>query len=402
MSFTPVVLGSGLGAWRFLKATQESQQAAFDRAPVLKRDTEYFARTIGNIESAAEFVQDRRLMRVALGAFGLEDKIDAKELIRRVIEEGTEDEEALANRLGDGRYVALAEALRFETRLQPKTQEPGFGTEMIARYREAVLDRMEAGLAETGDSDSAYGASVRAEVARNIEAETAFFRANIGTVEDAQGLVGSPRLYTFTLLAFGLEDRAGSTGLIRRVLEQGSSAPHALAHALGDPRYTALAETFAFDRKPASVMAAPGAAEGIVAGYYQQAFEVAVGEIDEGLRTALNFERAIPELAEGTSSESTKWFQVLGTTSLRRVFETALGLPAGFSQIDIDRQVETLQDKMQSRFGVSTFAEIAEPRVMERMIHSYLLQDQLQQGGLSAGQTALSLLQSIPRGTLPV
>jgi hypothetical protein len=139
-----------------------------------------------------------------------------------------------------------------------------------------------------------------------------------------------------------------------------------------------------------------------VAGYYQQAFEVAVGEIDEGLRTALNFERAIPELAEGTSSESTKWFQVLGTTSLRRVFETALGLPAGFSQIDIDRQVETLQDKMQSRFGVSTFAEIAEPRVMERMIHSYLLQDQLQQGGLSAGQTALSLLQSIPRGTLPV
>lgn len=401
MSYTPVIAGTGLVAWQFLKATQETQQAVFENSVALTREAEYFAETIGTVESAEDFVNDRRLLAVALSAFGLEDKIDAKFLIRKVLEEGTEADDALANRLGDARYVALAEAFSFEKQLTPKTQEAGFGAEMVQAYRDNVLARMEAGLAESGDSETAYGASVRAEVARNIESETAFFRESIGSVSDAQGLISSPRLYTYALVAFGLEDRAGSTGLIRRVLEQGTQSETALANVLGDARYVALAKAFEFDRQASLPMARSGAAEPILADYRQQGFEVAVGTVDEGLRMALNFERALPQLAESEASDRTKWFQVLGTTSLRRVFQSALGLPAGFSQIDIDTQVETLQEKMARRFGTESFAEMAEPEVLEKVIHSYLLQDQIQQSSsFDSGQMALSLLQAIPRSSI--
>lgn len=401
MTYTPVVAGQGLVAWQFLKATQETQRAVFDKSPTLNRDADYFASRIGQIQSAEEFVNDRRLMSVALSAFGLEDQIDSKFLIRKVLEEGTEDDDALANRLGDGRYVALASAFSFEKVLAPKTQEPGFAAEIATRYRDNVLANMEASLAESGDTDTAHGDAVREQVALNIANETEFFEASIGSVNSAQGLISSPRLYTYALVAFGLEDKAGSTSMIKRVLEQGAQDPNDLANVLGDQRYIDLASAFEFDREPVSPMAASGFPDEIVADFFQHEFEVAVGDVDEGLRTALNFERAIPELARGDSSDNTKWFQVLGTTSLRNVFQAALGLPAGFSQIDLDKQVEVLRDKMSTRFGIENFSDIAQPDVMETIIHTYLLQEQVSQNSATAsGQVALSLLQAIPRQSL--
>ena len=42
------------------------------------------------MKSAADLVADRRLLKVALGAFGLEGEIDKKAFIRKVLEEGTD------------------------------------------------------------------------------------------------------------------------------------------------------------------------------------------------------------------------------------------------------------------------------------------------------------------------
>ena len=45
----------------------------FTKSIELKRDTEYFQEKISSITSAEELVSDRRLLTVALGAFGLQD-----------------------------------------------------------------------------------------------------------------------------------------------------------------------------------------------------------------------------------------------------------------------------------------------------------------------------------------
>lgn len=269
MTFQPIIVGSGLVGWQFLKATQERQQAVFETSPALQRDTEYFAAEISNISTAEELVSDRRLLRVALGAFGLQDDINNRAFIERILADGATDPEALANRMTDDRYKELTRAFQFDNPFGPRTTRSTFADEIITKFN-------------------------------------------------------------------------------------------------------------------------------------AQEFEVSVGNQDETLRLAMNLERALPDIAESSISEDAKWFRIMGTPPLRTVFETALGLPSGFGQLDIDQQLGIFKDKMQGRFGVKDVSAITEdPEVMQRVVQSFLLQSEIRNFSQTSGATvALSLLQSIPRPSL--
>ena len=137
MSFQPVLPASGIAGWRFLERTIETQQENFARSPAVQRDTEYFREQIGGIDTASELVADRRILKVALGAFGLEEDINYGAFLRQVLEDGTIDPKALANRLSDKRYLQFAQAFGFGDNAIPPSQEPGFGD----RIAQAYIDR---------------------------------------------------------------------------------------------------------------------------------------------------------------------------------------------------------------------------------------------------------------------
>lgn len=139
MSFQPVVPGGGLAGWSFLQRTREAQQEVFDRSPALRRETDRFLGRIGEVRTAEDLVSDRRLLAVALGAFGLGDDIGNRFFIRRVLEDGTLAQDALANRLADKRYAALAEAFRFDL-APPNTVLSEFGPRLVAAYREREFE----------------------------------------------------------------------------------------------------------------------------------------------------------------------------------------------------------------------------------------------------------------------
>ena len=157
MSFQPIIPLSGLGGWAFLNATRESQTDAFERSPRISRDTAYFETTIGDITSAKELVSDRRLLRIALGAFGLQDDLDNRFLIRRVLEGGVTREDALANRMSDERYKSMAEAFGFGDGGTPSTQRAGFGAEITERYRQISFE------VAVGDQDESLRLALNAE-----------------------------------------------------------------------------------------------------------------------------------------------------------------------------------------------------------------------------------------------
>ncbi|MEO1420885.1 MAG: DUF1217 domain-containing protein, partial [Pseudomonadota bacterium] len=96
-----------------MQRTQDSQQDAFNSSSATTSATTYFRDNIGAITRAEDLVADRRLLSVALDAFGLSDQINSKALIRQVLESSTFDPESLANRLSDDRYLRLAEAFGF-------------------------------------------------------------------------------------------------------------------------------------------------------------------------------------------------------------------------------------------------------------------------------------------------
>jgi len=114
MSFAPILPLSGTAGWALLKRTMAAQTAALNASPEMARDADYFSANIGKITSADQLVNDRRLLKVALGAFGLEGDIANKAFIKRVLTDGTQSKTALANKLADKRYAQLSAAFGFD------------------------------------------------------------------------------------------------------------------------------------------------------------------------------------------------------------------------------------------------------------------------------------------------
>lgn len=133
--FQPVLPLSGLQGWAFLNRTFEAQSEAFNASAQIVRDTDYFVENIANATTAAELVQDRRLLSVALGAFGLEDDINNRALIQKVLEDGVGDPSSLANRLADDRYARLSEAFGYGSLFGTNTGDAGFGERIAEAFR---------------------------------------------------------------------------------------------------------------------------------------------------------------------------------------------------------------------------------------------------------------------------
>ncbi len=155
--FQPIVPDGGLVGWRFLQRTYDAQFAAFANSTQIQRDADYFRENIGAVKTAEELVSDRRLLTVALGAFGLQDDINNRYYIQKVLEEGTTSDDALAVRIADPKYREMSEAF-------------GFGPSEFLRvgetdFVEVVIDRFETGSFEvaTGQQNDAMRVALYAQ-----------------------------------------------------------------------------------------------------------------------------------------------------------------------------------------------------------------------------------------------
>ncbi|QBY01922.1 DUF1217 domain-containing protein [Rhodophyticola sp. CCM32] len=263
MNFQPFVPSSGYSGWTFLTRTMAEQSAAFSRSPALDRDMQYFRENIGAVTNSEDLVKDYRLLRVALGAFGLQDDVPNKAFIRKVLDDGVLADDALANRLTDKRYHAFSEAFGFGTSLPAKTGFPGFANKILA-------------------------------------------------------------------------------------------------------------------------------------GFERQEFELAIGVENEDMRLALSAERELPELAARNISNDAAWFTVLGNPPLRRVFETALGLPSGIGTLDLDQQLTNFKDRSEAVLGSSDLSRFNDRFEVEALIQAFTSRAQIASlGGVSSpAAVALSLLQN--------
>ena len=262
MAFQPVIPLGGLVGWSFLTRTLDRQTAAFEVSSELKRDTDYFAEKIGAVDTAEQLVSDRRLLSVALGAFGLQDDIENRFFVRKMLEDGTLADDALANRMADERYKAFSKAFGFGDFSVPRTKLSDFPGEIIALYE-------------------------------------------------------------------------------------------------------------------------------------ARSFEVAVGQQDDNLRLALNAKRELAEIATNSGTDDTKWFQVMGNAPLRQVFETAFGLPTGFGQLDLDRQLETFREKADRQLGNGEISQFSDEGAIEKLIQKFLVRAQISEArATTTGSIALAVLQS--------
>ena len=149
MTFRPVVPADGIVGWRFLQRTYDAQIESFSSSAVNERETKYFLDNIGKVHTAEDLVSDRRLLQVALGAFGLEDDINNRYFIQKILSDGTSADDALSNRLADKRYREFSEAFG----LGPgEVRRTGLSTFMEDIAQENVVSRFEIAVGETDET----------------------------------------------------------------------------------------------------------------------------------------------------------------------------------------------------------------------------------------------------------
>lgn len=227
-----------------------------------------------------------------------------------------------------------------------------------------------------------------------LKRDTDYFRAKIADVASAEDLVSDRRLMRVALGAFGLGDDINNTYFIKKVLEDGTADPEALGNKLADKRYLALAETFGFDDGSDGTNRSAEFADRIIDRFHSRQFEIAVGNQNEDLRLALNVERELDTIVGKPTSENTKWFSIMGNPPLRSVFETALNLPTGTAQLDLDQQLTIFKDQSTKLFGSADPTVFSASDTRDDLIQQFLLRSQIANGqaSLSSASIALTLL----------
>lgn len=230
------------------------------------------------------------------------------------------------------------------------------------------------------------------QVARDVE----YFKEKIGEVKTAADLVADPRLYRVALGAFGLDEEAYKRAFMRRILDEGTENPDALANRFVDPRYKEIADAFGFGNLTGAKTGWTDFAKNVTDAYRERQFEIAVGEQDEPLRLALNFRREIAAYANKKDPDGNGWFSIMGSQPLRAVFEGAFGLSPSFGQLDVDRQKAELQDFNLKVFGSKSLDVFRDEATVEKAIERFLVRKSIESGPSAStpGVAALTLLQS--------
>lgn len=207
MSFQPALPFGGYAGWTFLKRTQTQQTNLFNKDVVLQRDTAYFREKIGKIDTAEQLVDDPRLLRVALGAFGLDGDIANKAFIRKVLEGGTLKPDALANRLADKQYQKFSAAFGFGDFSVPRSKLSDFADKIIPEFQ---ARRFEAAIGARDDN---------MRLALNAERELPALAKKSGSSEDTLWftVMGNKPLRRIFEVALGIPTSLGKLDLDRQL-----------------------------------------------------------------------------------------------------------------------------------------------------------------------------------------
>jgi hypothetical protein len=107
--------------------------------PMVKAQTKYFQDNIAKVKTPADLVKDYRLFSYVMTAYGLGDKVYAKAMMQKVLEQGVYSSKSLAYKLNDPNIFALAKAFDF-TKGAATTSSDTLKTDVVNRYIEQQME----------------------------------------------------------------------------------------------------------------------------------------------------------------------------------------------------------------------------------------------------------------------
>jgi hypothetical protein len=332
------------------------------KQPLVDRETKYYLDNITKVKSIDEFVNNDRLFKYAMKAFGLEDMAYAKAFMKKALKEGVSDPNSFANKLSDKRYAEFVKAFNFaaygsEATVYNKAQQ--FTAQNYATQVELL------GFDPKSDA---------------VKKETAYYLTNIVKVKSIDEFLSNDRLYNYAMTAFGMDPKTDNKELMRKMLEGGVRDPNSPANKSNETRYKAFVGAFNFEALGESATTYNPAQQPATAKYFRQTLEEDAGKDNEGVRLALYFQRKAPSI--------TSFYQVLSDPALAKVVRTLLSLPESFAQADIDKQVQLFE----KRLKISDFSN---PKALDKLLTRFTTLWEIDNPS-SPVQASLSVLFSQP------
>ncbi len=174
-----------LSTFRLFAADPQRTQERISEQPQNAREIEYYSENISNIKTIDDFMNDQRIYGFVMHAYGLDDLSYAKAFMRKILEGGPDDPEALANQLTDPRYLALAEDFNFT--------EFGTTTTTFGRVQTGVIDKYIQQSVEIEAGGQNNGARL-----------ALYFQRKVDEVDSAFSILGDSALLQVVQTAFGL------------------------------------------------------------------------------------------------------------------------------------------------------------------------------------------------------
>ncbi|MFN4057362.1 MAG: DUF1217 domain-containing protein [Roseinatronobacter sp.] len=178
--------------------------------------------------------------------------------------------------------------------------------------------------------------------------------------------------------AFGLQDDLPNKGFIRRVIMDGTENPSALANRLTDKRYFGLAKALEHLGPSGTGMPSKAMTQDLKKKFLSRSFEIAVGEKNSDYRLAMAFENELGSVLNNFTSDRARWFAILGNPPLRKVLQTALGLPQQIGKIPLEQQSKVLQSALKKRFGISNVGEMDNRKIIEKITNRFIVLSDIQ------------------------
>lgn len=159
-----------------------------------QREKAYYLAEIGKIDTIDDFMSNRRVLNFAMRAFGLEDMLNSKALIRKVLEGGIDDQRSLANSLADPRFREFAEAFNFK--------RYGDTTTSFGRTQQGTVDRYMRQALETSAGRSNEGVRL-----------ALYFERKADTISSVYSLLADAAIYKVVETALDLPSSLPSAGI---------------------------------------------------------------------------------------------------------------------------------------------------------------------------------------------
>ncbi|MEX0969297.1 MAG: DUF1217 domain-containing protein [Paracoccaceae bacterium] len=239
MSYLPALPLTGYAGWKLLQRTDAAQRTSFERSPEIQRDIAYFKDKIAAADTPEKLVADRRLLKVALGAFGLDEKLTHRAYMRKVLAEGSESPDAFANKISDPSFAKLAKAFGYGNLAGTNVRLSDFAAGITDAYKTRQYERA------VGTVDDSM------RLALNFKREMAGYASGASTTVQWFKLMGNQP--------------------IRKILEQGLGLPSEIGNIKDVDRQQSLfrsAATKLFGSDDPAVMAKPENMETILRNFF--------------------------------------------------------------------------------------------------------------------------------------